>query len=478
MKKINIAYIAVFLLICCIPLAVKLFVGTGSLIGNEKKNEFPQIVSENGVNRSFSKEADEWFSQENPLRVPLINAENTLKLSMLHGNSNGVIQGKNGWLFSEETLDDYWGVTLSRRGLYRIAKTVRLTQDAAERVGSRFVFTVIPNKNTLYPQYMPLRYIKGKSSNLSLLEEYLSRMGVSYTDMKTVLSGQEQEMYLRDDTHWNNLGALYGSNAILEQLGKEHKSYDGTSYSYRSDWVGDLTKMAFPESGRTCGQYYFDCSTDGVTFIQPRGEDNAALMEELMGDEEKKDGQIRTQNANTKGSLYMLRDSFGRAMLPYFINNYQRTVITRFTPFAVSSGYNDMVWEIVERNLDTLLDTAPRAIATAVEWQLPRNEIDSDDNVLYVNDSGSGNMKLYGTVSADMLDDECDLYVTLQSDASAFSYEAFPIYEKELLEGKDNDNGFSLLLNTEGLPQGSYAIYVSADGKKTTRTQLLKTIKI
>ena len=477
-KTLQIVYIAVFLLLCCVPMVLKPFFGGAKAIGNEAENEFPKLMDENGVNRSFSTEADAWFTKQNPLRVPLINAENTLRLSLLHGSSNGVIQGERGWLFSEETLDDYFGVTLSPRALYSLAKTVRLTQDAAEREGSRFVFTVVPNKNTLYPQYMPARYIKGERSNLSLLRPYLDKLGVHWLDMEQALAGQEKELYLRDDTHWNNLGALYGYNAVMDALEREHESYNGASYTYRRDWTGDLTKMAFPDSGRVCGQYYFDYQIDSVSFRQPRGGDKAALLEELMGDSEKRDGLIRTDNPSGQSSLYMLRDSFGRAMLPYFISQYQSATISRYYPFAVQAGYDDMVWEIVERNLPTLTETAPRAIAAVIDKEPPPQVCDSPDNSMQTDDSAEGSLKLFGTLDSHMLDTESNIYVQLQSEQQTLCYEAFPVYEQELLGGADSGNGFSLLLSTQDIPKGSYSAVVFTDGKKAAHTQPLQTITI
>ena len=477
-KTLQIVYIAVFLLLCCVPMVLKPFFGGAKAIGNEAENEFPKLMDENGVNRSFSTEADAWFTKQNPLRVPLINAENTLRLSLLHGSSNGVIQGEKGWLFSEETLDDYFGVTLSPRALYSLAKTVRLTQDAAEREGSRFVFTVVPNKNTLYPQYMPARYIKGERSNLSLLRPYLDKLGVHWLDMEQALAGQEKELYLRDDTHWNNLGALYGYNAVMDALDREHESYNGASYTYRRDWTGDLTKMAFPDSGRVCGQYYFDYQIDSVSFKQPRGGDNAALLEELMGDSEKRDGLIRTDNPSGQNSLYMLRDSFGRAMLPYFISRYQSASVSRYYPFAVQAGYDDMVWEIVERNLPTLTETAPRAIAAVIDKEPPPQVCDSPDNSMQTDDSAEGSLKLFGVLDRQMLDTESNIYVQLCSDKQTLCYEAFPVFEQELLGGTDDGNGFSLLLSTQDIPKGSYSAVVFTDGKNAARTQTLQTITI
>lgn len=325
---------------------------------------------------------------------------------------------------------------------------------------------------------MPARYIKGESSNLSLLRPYLDKLGVHWLDMEQALAGQEKELYLRDDTHWNNLGALYGYNAVMDALDREHESYNGASYTYRKDWTGDLTKMAFPDSGRVCGQYYFDYQIDSVSFKQPRGGDNAALLEELMGDSEKRDGLIRTDNPSGQNSLYMLRDSFGRAMLPYFISRYQSASVSRYYPFAVQAGYDDMVWEIVERNLPTLTETAPRAIAAVIDKEPPPQVCDSPDNSMQTDDSAEGSLKLFGVLDRQMLDTESNIYVQLCSDKQTLCYEAFPVFEQELLGGTDDGNGFSLLLSTQDIPKGSYSAVVFTDGKNAARTQTLQTITI
>ncbi len=477
-KKLTILYIAVFVLICCVPAALKPFSGGGRHIGNEQENPPPQLLTESGVNLQFSKECDTWISKENPLRVPMINAENTLRLDWLRSSGNGVIQGKNGYLFSEETLDDYLGKTLSPRTLYRIARTVRLTQDAAERAGSRFVFTVAPNKNTLYPSLMPARYIKGEVSNLSLLEEEFRRQGVHYLDLKAALSGQEQELYLRSDTHWNSLGALYGFQALMDFLGRPHNDYAGAGYTFKNNWTGDLTNMAFPESGRTCGQYYFDHDTRNWQFMQPRGDNNQALLEELMGSSEKRDAVIRVNNPDGLGSLYMLRDSYGRALIPFLAEQYQRAVMTRFYPISIQDGYDDIVWETAERGLHNAVSAAPVAFAALCSSPEKPRTLDSAENRAVTDDSAPGRLKICGTVDSRMLTDSSNLYVLLQSASGSLCYEAFPVYEQEQLGGGDCDNGFSVLLNTAEISAGTYAVTVVSDGENAAQTQVLQTIDI
>ena len=464
-KSFNLIFTAVFFLICCLPLACKPFAGESKSIGNEQENFFPALLTSEGVNQNFSDECNSWFSRENALRVPLINTENTLKLTLAKSSSNGVIQGKNGYLFSEESVDDFLGVTMSKRELFCVAKTVCLTQEYAQQNGAAFLFAVTPNKNSVYPQYMPDRYLQGDESNFSKLQEYFVKLGVNYVDLKTELQSHNEELYLRDDTHWNHLGALYGYNAMMNALNRDDKIVDKLSYMRRNDWTGDLTKMAFPNSGRACSQYYFDYPLGNCTFMQPKGSDANALLEELMDDSEKRDGMIKTVNSDAQGSLYMLRDSFGRALLPYCIGNYHNTCITRYQPLnLMNMSYTDVVWQTAERKLNTVINSAPKLFAAQRgDVSVAQSVLSSQDNRAAADSALPDCISICGTVSKEMLETESCIYVILQSPSNTLIYEAFPIYEKDILGGDNCGNGFSLTIDKTALPKGEYAVFAQTD---------------
>lgn len=458
-KAFNIIISAIFVIICIVPLVSMIFTDTSESIGNEQEAELPKIITEDGINTSFSTEFDDYFSQLNPLRTDLINLENTLKIDLLSGSSNGVIKGENGYLFSEETTDDYLGVTLSDRKLYSIAKTIKLTQDYAEQNGSSFVFTVVPNKNSIYPEYMPSRYIQGDENNLSILTENLNALDVNYVDLYSLFTSIDAELYLKDDTHWNNLGALYGYNAIMDALDHSHNDYSGVTYEIRDDFVGDLTDMAFPQSDRTCSQYYFNIEYSDYMFLQPRSEDNAEMLAELMGDEEKIDGLIRTSNPNASGSLYILRDSFGRAMLPFLIDNYESTYITRYQPINLQqSSYDDIVWETVERNISDIAATAP--LIYALECEVPENveELTSGNNIVQ-SEATDTSVSLYGILDSKYFETDSNIYIVISNDNGEYCYEAFPICETEKLGiDTDSDYGFSLTIDLTSIDAGDYSV--------------------
>ncbi len=453
-KTIRIIYISVFIVLCCVPLLIMPFVSSSGAVGKEDAAEMPSLTENGKVNENFGNEFDTWFTQQMPFRREIITANNMLSSDMLGKSANGVISGLDGWLFSEETVDDYIGVMPSKRAIYNIAETLRIMQDYVSGHNAKFVFAAAPDKNSIYPEYMPNGYTRSDENTLTKLEGYLEEYGVNYVSLKNELEKQKekgQQVYLKCDTHWNNLGALYGYNAIMSSLGNEHETFSGTDYSTRNDWYGDISKMLYPSAPKSCMQYYFDVDLTGIRFLQPRSQlANDELMEELMSDKEQQDTVIRTMNAKGKGSLYISRDSFGRAMLPFLTSNYRSAYITRYRSFNLTDidvkHYDDVIYEVVERNLTTVTDNAPMIYAPEVE-QVSGNTIKSDEkNIIESKKEGNG-IRIYGLLDESLIGDKSRIYISIKDKGNESFYEAFPICETELLGlSEKSDYGFSALI--------------------------------
>ena len=234
-KSIKIIYIILFFTVCCTPLVLMSFLPVSEAVGNEPPAEKPELLNDGKINENFSDQFDRWFTQIIPFRPEIITAQNKIESGILMKNNNKVIAGKNGYLFSEETVNDYIGVTVSDREIHNIAETIRLMQEYSNAHNADFVFTVAPNKNTVYPENMPIGYINGKDSNLSKLKKQMEKMNINYVDLEKTLKEQKKngaELYLKNDTHWNNLAALYSYNAIMQGLDNHHKSYSGIYAEY------------------------------------------------------------------------------------------------------------------------------------------------------------------------------------------------------------------------------------------------------
>jgi hypothetical protein len=355
---------------------------------------------------------------------------------------------------------------MSERELNSIAVTMSLLQENVESKGGNFVFVPIPNKNSVYGEYMPACYTQAEENNLTRLSKVLDETGVNYVDMKSLLTeNKDMGLYHKRDTHWNYLGALLGYNAILNALDKEHKTYDNAEYTITTDWEGDLDKLLYPNGGFLDDEYSFDIDYEDFSFTIPAGvTDTQAQLENFMSDKEENDSRIRTAKTTpSDGSkLYMVRDSFGRALLPFMIDNYDTAMFVRTNcPEMTMVGQgSDMVYEIVERNLGNLIKTSP--FMTAPERDVTvSSEISGGESTVYTADEAYG-YRIYGVADDKLVGDNSRIYVRLESadGTQSHTYEAFPIYEQSLLgdENPSDSFGYSLILDTSAIDEGEYSV--------------------
>lgn len=477
MKKIfKFIYTAVFFAVCCLPLCLWAWFSTDEPVGNTKLADFPSLTDENGnFNFEFTSQFDTYFSEHLPFRPELISADAKIKSGLFAGDSGNVIVGSDGMLFSKDTLNDYLGLSLTDREIYSIAKTVRLIQDYSQQMNSDFVFIPMPNKNTVYPEYMPSRYVRG-DSGLIKLYGMLDDLGVNYINMTEVFKdaeemGVSERLYHNRDTHWNYLGAFYGYNALMENLGMDGY-YGDITMETRLDWQGDLDSMLYPRFGEADTQYYLDIPLSEYTIIKPyiSGWSAEETMKDLMSSSEKNDSTINTVNENREGKLLMFRDSFARAWLPYLADSYNSTEITRYYPVNLTSlnpeDNTDVVYEIVERNIKNVISDAPN-------FNMPQTEInpaavleESSENTCEV-EILDGRLKIHGKLSSEYFEYNSDIYIVFEGNNKSYAYEAFPVSDEY------SEYGYSLYVDTNDFDLGAYGMSVvitDKNGGKSTGT--------
>ncbi len=472
-KAFQIAYAAVFLAVCALPLALKPFTGKNADL--EKKAEEEQLPSflreDGGINNDFSTEFESYANEQLPLRAELLTAAGFVKGELLHSPSSNVICGKDGWLFFRDEQADFMDTNaMTDRELRAAAVTLSLIQERVTAEGGRFTFVPMPNKSSVYPEQMPACYRHAAENNLTRLSAVLREYGVNYTDMLSVMTAQkDMGLYHRRDTHWNYLGALIGYNAIMDALGLPHETYDGVNYTYDQTWDGDLEKLLYPAGGFKDYQYQFDIAYQPYRFLNPRGvKDQEAQMAEFMSDRERGDMNIALENRGNpaNGKLYMVRDSFGRALLPLMTDNFKSAefVRTNRPDLSRASGGANMVYEIVERNLRNVTETAPFMTAPQRTEDAVRGASPADGTAKAVCENKGFAVQICGTLPADSEPGDGRVYLVLKNETGTQVFEAFPIYEAEQL-GEGEHPGFSAFLDPQLGLAGDYELTIVTGGR-------------
>jgi alginate O-acetyltransferase complex protein AlgJ len=169
------------------------------------------------------------LSEKFLLRMTLIKEFNAFRYAVGDTIFNGGLVGKDGWLYytGDYSIHDYQKTELM--GLSRLEYfgelLNKLNQSTAQNGGKMWLM-IPPDKNTIYPQYMPDEIpVIGQSSRLDQLTDYLQKKTeINLLDLHPLFTdvAKSSQIYYKSDAHWNCLGAYYGSNELLAQVSALH----------------------------------------------------------------------------------------------------------------------------------------------------------------------------------------------------------------------------------------------------------------
>lgn len=432
MKKLQVLYITAFFAACLVPSLGMAVTKQEASSENRRLAEFPELKKENEINTRWLPEAGEYFQEHFAFRNELVTA-NALLNGKIFGVStaDGVIQGTDNWLYYKDSLEDYLGEELlSERSLFNIAHTLAMMQETLNEKGVQFLFTVAPNKNSLYGENMPYYDSLKVSSdkNLVNLQKYLRQEQVSYGDLYETLSEEKEVLYHKRDSHWNNKGAAVAAETLLSSLKKEHVSYKKEPYTIKTDFTGDLDEMLYPLATTPEEEVYYDRQT---TF---------AYVGEVGSNF---DPKITTVNPGSTGSLVMYRDSFGNAILPFFANSYASAYFSRGIPYQMTDlaehQADTVIVERAERFLPEMAENPPQmeapqlTVGAVMEPEMEENA----QNTVTAEVQGDL-VKVSGLVDEAILDTDSRIAIRRNG---GDTFEAFPLTLGQE-DGSSSDYGF------------------------------------
>lgn len=442
-------YVVVFLVCSLLPFAGMAFATTRETTENREMAAWPDSMVNGNVNLHYLNELGNYFEDHFAFRNWLVSIDSMIMCNMFKTSPNKtVVCGEKGWFYYTNTVNDYLGQRLmTKRELNNIAHNISLMQYYAEEEEADFLFTVAPNKNSLYGDNMPYYLSKKVSTqkNIDNLVPYLEEYEVNYLDLFQPFRDAEETLYLKRDSHWNNKGAAIAYHTILDRLGIKHMDVLERPYRISHDYVGDLNKMLFPR------------------LAVPEDNNNYAIDKKWEFTEGKsvEDGYSATDNENGHGSLLMYRDSFGYTLLPLMANTFEEAVFVNEYPYAFGEEMEaaqpeTVIVERVERELWEYLTDPPVMSALEVEETVAEEVEDDQGNASVTvrqDDENPSYWNLSGHIPLQYVKDDTIIYITIDDGKEIHTYEAYGI----------NDTDFKMYLEGNELPDSKVEITVFSD---------------
>jgi len=428
-EKIAFIYLTICFGICLLPFIGMLWFESNTTTENKVLASKPELVKNERINVDYFHEWGEYFEDHFAFRTQIVSADAEIQ-SNIFGVSNvdTVIQGTDGWLYYSSTLDDYLGrENISDRKAYNIANNLLQVQEYVTRKGADFVFTIAPNKNSLYDTNMPY-YLKKKENmfnNRSIIEPLLEEKNICYANLFSAFENEKEILYLKRDSHWNNKGALLAYNVLLDTLVYDHETYETTKALRTKNEYGDLNMMLYPETAEPEWNYEYQYEQEYYYMTET---------------ESVEDTWIKAENNSKTGNLLMFRDSFGNTLIPFMANTFGISCFSKGVPNQIELYMNEnspetVILEKVERNISEYAEMPPIMTANICELKERMKERKSNTTVrVETSDFDSSYYSVTGNIDEDLLETTTNIFVKVKDGSRTTTYQAFYISD----ENKDS----------------------------------------
>ena len=313
---------------------------------------FPQVNRNAASFAAFPKDFTAYFNDNFGFRQPLIQLQAFGKLKVLGLSSSAlVIVGRDGWLFVAKEYSATGAHIVpgyTERQLRDWKTLLEGRRDWLAQRGIRFVFTVLPRKETVYPEFLPESFKPHDASRFDQLVEYMKRNSdVQIVDSRPGLfqAKAEHQVYFKTDTHWNFYGGLSGYQSLMRALGlPEDEIVKVTECEIGSKRMsGDLARLL------GLGRYL----SEEAPALNVRDRKFRFLEDATVPAIERPRGMSVAENENEKlPRLVVLGDSAGGGLVPFLPKNFSRVVlfnqeITVIDPALIESERPTIVIQIM-----------------------------------------------------------------------------------------------------------------------------------
>lgn len=272
----------------------------------------------------FSRQYEQYFNETFAGRKKLVKKFSKIKLR-LGMDSGYIINGLDGWMFYDSakipdgyTLIDYYGeISYTPQELAAMASGMKAARDFYARKGIDYMIVVMPNKESLYSEYMPERMQRARVSELSRNDRAIlyaqENTDVPILNLGDSLKAAKKQtkypLYFKKDTHWNNIGAYVAYVQMAQTL--KTLGYDVKAHAYSDEMVENAMVS------KTDLSYADDKDVD----YQVKYKEN--VHPQNLTDEDHGFFQVwESKDAPVQKRVLMLRDSQGIALMRYMTKDF------------------------------------------------------------------------------------------------------------------------------------------------------------
>ncbi len=245
-----------FLAICALPLILTMIGvdGSQSRVELREPTKLPEPPKSIRRIKKYIPKLEAYVNDHFGGRPELIRLNSLLKLSMGVSGSPEVVVGRDGWLFlrrNGDVLDKHRGIVKStEEELEEWVQEYERRREWLASMGIPLYFFIVPNKHTIYSEYLPARFQPFATTLTDQIVEALRKNNVpGVVDLRGILHTAKNRMqvFTKVETHWSDRGAFEGYKKLVKkiriQFPRIHSLKDEDIHYAKVHSKGDLSRL-------------------------------------------------------------------------------------------------------------------------------------------------------------------------------------------------------------------------------------------
>lgn len=334
--------------------------------------------------------------------------------------STSLVLGREGWIFYSWDITDLRG--LMPFGPTALDTWIEWLETNRKRValhGARYVFVVAPNKETIYPEFVPGAFdVVGRSRLDELIAAARTRTSVEIVDVRDAVRAEKSHdrggssgdyAYFPRGTHWTRRGAWAACGAILERL---RASYPAIAPRAREDHA--LVELPPAEDDSWARSMYV---ADLLAFpvwdfvpLHPR----APQLGVAFGD---RGDRVTSIDDARLPSVLLVHDSFGPFLQPFLAEHCRKLRCTWQYAIPEDVVEREKPDIVVQMYVERDLMHEPLQLPTGIE-RVDRAAFDALRSVDWTLDPHGAGLQPLGGLRVEPADSDAGRGVALVSDAT------------------------------------------------------------
>ena len=315
-------------------LIASIVIGDRAFSDMENRNlaSFPKISGETVLSGEFTKGFETYVQDQFPSRDRLMSLQTGLQRAAGKKDNGMVLFGKDGYLFSIETLDEE-----------QLAKNVGYINTIAGKMGPGILcqLLVVPTATDILKDKLPSYAVTPDED--AALDYVRTHTQLAYTDLRdTLRQYAAQDIYYRTDHHGTTLGAMYAYDAWKWE---SRRTRDFAVTLVSDQFYGTNYSKAVLSSIEPDCIYRYDNPVDTEVHSMEIYEANGTLSKQFDGVYDESYLQVKDKYSyflsgnnpitKIKGSsseeaagkrILVVKDSFAHCFIPFMLEDYEEII--------------------------------------------------------------------------------------------------------------------------------------------------------